>query len=54
MDPLFIAVVQATEESVVNAIIAAKTMTGTDYWVVPALPYDQLQQVLRRHGLLKE
>ena len=53
-DPLFAAVVHATEESVINAIIAAKTMTGADYWVVPALPHDQLQQVLRKHGLLKE
>jgi D-aminopeptidase len=54
LDPLFTAVVQGTEESVINAIIAAKTMTGADYWVVPALPHDQLQQVLRKHGLLKE
>jgi len=54
MDPLFTAVVQATEESVINAIIAANTMTGANYWVVPALPHDQLQQVLRKHGLLKE
>jgi len=54
MDPLFTAVVQATEESVINAMIAAKTMTGANYWVVLALPHDQLQQVLRKHGLLKE
>lgn len=53
MNPMFSAVIQATEESVINAMIAAKTMTGADYWVVPALPPDQLQQVLRVHGLLK-
>lgn len=53
MDALFTAVVQATEESVINALIAAKTMVGSDYWVVPALPHDQLQQVLSTHGLLK-
>ena len=52
MNPLFSAVVQATEESVINSIIAAKTMTGADYWVVPALPHDQLISVLRTHGLL--
>jgi L-aminopeptidase/D-esterase-like protein len=51
---MFAAVVQATEESVINAIIAARTMTGADYWVVPALPHDQLQEVLRRHGLLQQ
>ena len=53
MDAMFTAVVQATEESVINAIVAAKTMTGADYWTVPALPHDQLQQVLRKHGQLR-
>jgi D-aminopeptidase len=53
LNPIFTAVIQATEESVINAMIAAKTMTGADYWVVPALPHDQLQQILRKHGLLR-
>ncbi len=52
MDAMFTALVQATEESVNNTIVAAKTMVGADYWTVPALPHDQLQQVLRKHGLL--
>jgi D-aminopeptidase len=54
MDPLFTAVVQAVEESVINVLIAAKTMTGADYWVVPAIPHDQLLEVLRKHGMLKQ
>ena len=54
MNPMFSAVIQATEESVVNSMVAAKTMTGADYWVVAALPHDQLQQVLRKHGMLKQ
>jgi L-aminopeptidase/D-esterase-like protein len=53
MDPLFAAVTQATEESVDNALIAAKTMIGPNYWVVPALPQDQLTAILRKHGVLK-
>lgn len=53
MDALFTAVVQAVEESVINTVIAAKTMTGADYWVVPAIPHDQLQEVLRKHGIMK-
>jgi L-aminopeptidase/D-esterase-like protein len=53
MNAIFTAVVQATEESIINALVAATTMTGADYWTVPALPHDQLQQVLRKHGLLK-
>jgi len=54
MDAMFTAVVQATEESVINALIAAKTMTGANYWTVQALPHDQLQEVLRKHGMLVE
>ncbi|MFZ0312428.1 MAG: P1 family peptidase [Candidatus Korobacteraceae bacterium] len=53
LNPIFAAVIEATDESVINALIAAKTMIGADYWVVPALPHDQLQQVLRKHGVLK-
>jgi D-aminopeptidase len=54
LNPLFAATVQGVEESVVNALIAARTMTGADYWTVSALPHDQLQDVLRRHGMLVE
>jgi L-aminopeptidase/D-esterase-like protein len=54
LDPLFAAVTQATEESIDNALIAAKTMVGPNYWVVPALPHDELQAVLRKHGMLKD
>ena len=52
LNPLFEATVQGVEESVINALVAARTMTGADYWTVAALPHDQLQQVLRRHGML--
>jgi L-aminopeptidase/D-esterase-like protein len=53
MDPLFAAVTQATEEAIDNALIAAKTMIGPNYWVVPALPHDQLKAILLKHGVLK-
>ena len=53
MNPMFTAVIEATEEAIINALVAAKTMTGADYWTVQALPHDQLQQVLRKHGQLK-
>jgi D-aminopeptidase len=52
LNPLFLATVQATEESVDNAMIAAKTMIGADYVLFPALPHDGLQRVLREHKLL--
>jgi D-aminopeptidase len=54
LNPLFEATVQGVEESVVNALVAARTMTGADYWTVSAMPHDQLQEVLRRHGMLVE
>ena len=52
LNPLFEAIVQGVEEAVVNALVAAQTMTGADYWTVSALPHDQLQDVLRHHGML--
>ena len=50
MDPLFTAAVQATEESIANALIAAETMIGLDNHTVPALPHDRLREILYRHG----
>jgi len=52
MDVLFLATVQATEEAVTNAMIAAETMTGADYWRTYAIPHDQLIAVLRKHNRL--
>jgi L-aminopeptidase/D-esterase-like protein len=53
-DPLFDATVQATEEAVINALVAARTMTGADGVTVPALPHDQLRELLRQYGRLAE
>ena len=53
-DPLFDATVQATEEAVINALVAAETMTGADGVTVEALPHDRLRELLRRHGRLVE
>lgn len=50
--PLFRATIQATEEAVVNALVAAETMTGADSLTVPALPHDRLQRVLRKYNRL--
>lgn len=52
MDSLFEATVQATEEAVVNAMIAAKTMTGINGHTVEALPHDQLREVLKKYNRL--
>ena len=50
IDPLYEATVQATEEAIINAMLAAKTMTGADDLRVPALPHDQLRAVMRKYG----
>ena len=50
LNPLFAATVQATEEAIVNALLAAETMTGADDVRVFALPHDRLLDVLRRYG----
>ncbi|HKW87233.1 MAG TPA: P1 family peptidase [Candidatus Acidoferrales bacterium] len=54
MDPLFEATVQATEEAVVNALVAAKTMTGIDNRTVEALPHDKLREVLKKYNRLAQ
>jgi L-aminopeptidase/D-esterase-like protein len=50
MDPLFRAVVEATEESVTNALTMAETMTGMNGNTVFALPYDRLRGVMAKYG----
>jgi len=48
--PVYEATVQATEEAIINAMLAAKTMRGANGYVVPALPHDRLKGVLRKYG----
>jgi L-aminopeptidase/D-esterase-like protein len=52
LNPLFTATVEATEEAIVNAMIAAETMTGADDVTVHALPHDRLREALRTYGRL--
>jgi D-aminopeptidase len=52
LEPVFSSTVQATEESVVNAMVAATTMTGIDNHKVQALPHDQLQAILKKYNRL--
>ena len=55
LDPLLAAVPQATEEAIINALIAAKTMKGINNNTFFALPHERLRDVLRKyHRLLGE
>ncbi len=53
IDPVYEATVQATEEAIINAMLAARTMKGADDLVIPALPHDRLHEILRRYGRLR-
>jgi D-aminopeptidase len=46
MDALFAASVQATEEAIINAMVAAETMTGIDGRTIPAIPHDRLRALV--------
>jgi D-aminopeptidase len=52
IEPLFAATVQATEEAVINAMVAAETMTGINDHKVIALPHDKLRAVLKKYNRL--
>ncbi len=54
MDPLFEATVQATEEAIINALVAAETMKGIDSYAVHAIPHNRLREILRRYNRLVE
>ncbi|HEY0790399.1 MAG TPA: P1 family peptidase [Chthoniobacterales bacterium] len=54
LDPLLAATVQATEEAIVNALVAAQTMTGINGNTFFALPHERLREVLRRYHRLTE
>ena len=53
IDPVYEGTVQATEEAIINALLAAKTMTGADYLRVPALPHDRLRNILRHYDRIR-
>jgi len=53
LDPIFAATVQATEEAIINAMVAAKTMTGIENHKVIGLPHDRLREVLKKYNRLE-
>jgi D-aminopeptidase len=52
LNPIFKATVEATEESVINAMVAATSMTGIDNHHVDALPHDKLRAILKKYNRL--
>ena len=52
LNPLFEGVVQATEEAIVNSMVAARDMTGVNGRRIYAIPHERLRDILRRHDRL--
>jgi L-aminopeptidase/D-esterase-like protein len=52
LNPIFLATVQGTEEAIVNAMVAAKTMKGINDHEVIGLPHDRLREVLKKYNRL--
>jgi D-aminopeptidase len=53
INPIFAATVQATEEAIINAMVAAETMTGINGNTVYAIPHDRLKQVMKKYNRLQ-
>ena len=51
IDVVFEACVQATEEAVINALVASEEMTGREGHRSPGLPVDRVLELLRRRGI---
>ena len=54
LDPIFAATVDAVEEAILNALVAAQTMSGRDGVTIQAIDHDRLRALLRAHGRLSE
>ena len=50
LDNLFLGTVQAVEESIINALVAAKTMVGVNGHRAVAIDHEALKQVMKKYG----
>jgi D-aminopeptidase len=53
VSPLFMAAIEATEEAIINSLLAAKTMVGNEGHKVEALPVEKLVQILKKYNRAK-
>ncbi len=54
LDKVYQATVQATEEAIINAMVAAETMKGNNGNTIYALPHERVQEVLKKYNRLKK
>ena len=53
IDPVFSATIDATTEAILNALVAAETLTGRDGHTLHALPHDRVRSIMRANGRLR-
>jgi L-aminopeptidase/D-esterase-like protein len=53
IDPLLAASAYATEEAIINSMIAAEDMTGRNGLSIKALPHDRLREIMRQYNRLQ-
>jgi D-aminopeptidase len=53
MSPLFMAVIEATEEAIINSLFAAETMKGKEGHIIRALPKEEVIKILKKHQSIK-
>jgi L-aminopeptidase/D-esterase-like protein len=53
LDPIYRATVDATEEAIINVLVAAKTMKGINGNTVYALPHDRLMEIMKKYNRYK-
>ncbi|WKZ58675.1 MAG: P1 family peptidase [Cyclobacteriaceae bacterium] len=54
VSPLFLAVIEATEEAIINSLFAAETMTGKDGRKIKALPREEVIKILKKYNVIKK
>ena len=52
LDPVFTGVIEATEEAIINALVAGDTMKGGNGGIVYGMPHDRIQKILKKYGRL--
>lgn len=54
MSPLFMATIEATEEAIINSLFAAKTMTGYEGHKIESIPVDEVLDIMKKYGKIKD
>jgi D-aminopeptidase len=54
VSPLFLAVIEATEEAIINSLFAAETMTGKDGRKIEALPKEEVIKILKKYNVIEK